>query len=92
MAVPSYTAIAIFGNLAYFMIGKYVRNYVIDNPCTKPCGKLPESMFISSNCVSQRHCRRTFFSEGGILFSELFVEWFKFVKLNTFTAYFFKDV
>ena len=86
MALTSFRAITIFGNLASFTDGKYVRNYVIDNPCTKPCGKLPESMFISSNCVFQRHRRRTFFSEGDILFSKLFGEWFNFVKLNTFTA------
>ena len=86
MAVTSFTAITIFGNLASFMIGKYLRNYVVDKPCTKPCGKLPESMFISSNCVFQRHRRRTFFSEGGILFSVLFEKWFNFVKLITLTA------
>ena len=72
MALTSFVAITIFGNFASFMIGKYVRNYVIDNPCTKPCGKLPESMFVSSNCVFQRHRGWTFFSEGVILFSELF--------------------
>ena len=33
------------------MMGKYVRNYVIDNPCTKPCGKLPESMFTGHQAV-----------------------------------------
>ena len=68
------------------MIGKYVRNYVKDNPCMKPCGKLPESMFVSSDCVFQQHRGWTFFSEGVILFSELYGEWFNFVKLNTFTA------
>ena len=51
MTLTSFAAITIFGNLASFMIEKYVSNYVIDNPCTKPCGKQPESMFVSSNCV-----------------------------------------
>ena len=50
MTLTSFAAFTIFRNLASFRIGKYVRNYVIDNPCTKPCGKLPESMFVSSTC------------------------------------------
>ena len=86
MTLTSFAAIIIFGNLASFMIGKYVRDYVIDNPCTKPCGKLPESMFVWSNCVFQWHRGWTLFSEGVIHFSELFGEWFNFVKSNTFTA------
>ena len=68
MALTAFAVFTIFGNLASFMIGKYVRNYVIDNPCAKPCGKLPESMFVSSNCVFQQYLGWTFFSEGGILF------------------------
>ena len=86
MTSRSFAVFPIFGYLASFMIGKYVRNYVIDNPCTKPCWKLPESMFVSSNCVFQRRRWWTFFSEGDILFSELFGKWFNFVKWNTFAA------
>ena len=55
MALTSFAEFTIFGNLASIVIGKYVRNYVKDNPCEKPCGKLPESMFVSSNWVFQRH-------------------------------------
>ena len=86
MTLTSFAAFTIFGNLASFMIGKFVRNYIIDNHCTNPCEKLPESMFVSSNCVFQRHHEWTFFSEGGILFSELFRKWFNFFKSNTFIA------
>ena len=73
MVVTSFTAITIFGNLASFMIGKYVRNYVIDNPCTKPCGKLSESMFISS-IASFSDITRGHFSRKGAFFSRNYLE------------------
>ena len=50
MTLTSFAAFTIFRNLASFRIGKYIRNKVIDNPCMKPCGQLPESMFVSSTC------------------------------------------
>ena len=55
MALTSFVAFAVFRNLASFRIGKYVRNNVIDNPCTKPYGKLTELMFVSSTYGFQRH-------------------------------------
>ena len=39
MILTSFAAFTIFRNLASFRIGKYVRNNIIDNSCTQPCGK-----------------------------------------------------
>ena len=81
MALNLFAAWTIFQNLTSFRIGKYVlRSNVIDNPCTKPCEKLPESMFISSTCGFQRHGVLFVFSDRVIFFSEIFGKWFNFVK------------
>ena len=64
MTLTSFAAFTIFRNLASFRIGKYVRNNVIDDPCTKPCGKLPELMFVSSTCGFQRRGVDCFLGRG----------------------------
>ena len=73
MTLISFAAFTIFRNLASFRIGKYVRNNVIENPCTKPCEKLQDSMFISSTCSFQRHGIWIVFSEG-VIFSRKYLE------------------
>ena len=52
MTLSSFAAFTAFRNLASFMIGKFIRSYAIDNPCTKLCGKLPELMFVSSTSAT----------------------------------------